>query len=238
MGLKSILVVLVGPQGTGKTTQAYRLKLLRSLGLNMRITDLTTATTLYHVFHKLIAKLRPLYGRFYDDMEITRLPAPEILLRLMTLACLLRLIGGIISLIKLYILKLFYNIIIEHEGFIFKSFADLFYELHYLSKYSSGPAKMNRKVIDFTTTLLLRAIPKYTIMVCFNTPHKVLKERYVLKRTHVEPRDYIEIQRMVYTWFAKYHNCLIIDTSVSDIETTQRLIREYIVDRMSISSCP
>lgn len=204
----------------------------------MRITDLTTATTLYHVFHKLVAKLRPFYGRFYDNLETRRLPPPGILSRLMALTCLLRLIGGIISLIKLYILKLFYDVLVEHEGFIFKSFADLVYELHYLSKYSYRPTKMNRKIVNFTIMLLLRVIPKYTIVVRFNTPYEVLRERYALERNHVEPRGYIEIERMVYTWFANYHDCLTIDTSTSDVETTEGLIKEYILERMSINSCP
>lgn len=221
-----LLIIFVGPQGVGKSTHAKILSMkLKSLeDYNPHISTLVHYTIFHVSFVKSLFKLcktNTVTIKFYEDLPPQPSPSPEVYKRLFSLLIFLHFIGYIISLAKYKLLKMFYRIIIEHEGFVFKQIADL--------GFLAAFAKVRHDEFAWTllrkfSRLLLSTLTKdRVIIVRLETNLDTLKKRYSA-RPHIEPSHYIDFQNRIYRRIVKTLNTLP-NISVINMDT-ERVIAE------------
>lgn len=200
----SYLIIFIGPQGAGKTTQAMLLlKRLKSLNYDVNVTSLITYAFFHLKFISLLNKLcktNVIMVKFYEDLPPQPSPSPEIYRRLFVLLLVLHFMGFMLSLIKRAFLKLFHEMLIEHEGFIFKQIADLYFLAGFV-KIELNSA--SGKLLKMLSTLLLSSLLKERVIIIrLESDINSLKKRYV-KRPHIEPTHYINFQNSVYRKLVK-----------------------------------
>jgi hypothetical protein len=200
------LIVFVGCQGAGKTTQAFLLlNDLISLGYNVCIASFIDYTIFHLKFIGLLGRLcreNTIRVKFYEDLPPSPSPSPEIYRRLFILLVLLHFVGFVISSIKRKFLKFLYQLVVEHEGYVFKQFVDIYF-LAIFAKIRSK--SMADTLLRRFSMMLLSALLKDKILVVHLTAKKpnILKKRYI-KRPHVEPTFYLCFQEKMYAKLIEY----------------------------------
>jgi len=205
------MIIFVGSQGVGKTTQARLLwKKLKSTGCDAHITSLIHYTIFHLKFISLLSRLcrkNAIIIKFYEDLPPQASPSPEIYRKVFGLLVILHFIGFVLSVIKQKLLMLFYDVLIEHEGYVFKQLADLYYLARVVNVDSNSVAG---KLLKFLTAFLLGSLImiKYRI-IYLQADYSSLKTRYLKRRTHIEPLDYISFQNKIYNMLILGLNSLI-----------------------------
>lgn len=203
------IVIFVGPQGVGKTTLAGLLR--KSLSLKRAcIVAADTANNLYIIFEKLIACVKGIYSRFYPDRELILRPDPRVLSKLWLLELVLGILGHLIALFKLTILSLFYDIVIEHEGFTFKFLANFMYSQFVYARRKLDSNTLLKRALSLTIFIVLHSLATVSRLMKFKilivnmyAPYNRLIVRYRSRGSPIEPLHYVYFQQYIYSQIAK-----------------------------------
>lgn len=177
-------------------------KVLRRYNYRVNVTELVH----YTVFHLgLIRFLNSLPTskemiKFYEDEPPSPTMRFEVLRRLLPLMVIVHVLGLSISVLKLKLVTRFCDVVVEHEGFIFKQLADLLY--FSCSVGALRNRSLGRRMLRWFSELALRILTKLAanlVIVVLDAPHNVLRVRYVRRGSHVEPFEYTEFQKRFYS---------------------------------------
>jgi deoxyadenosine/deoxycytidine kinase len=204
------LVVFVGPQGSGKTTQAKLLsENLKLRGLSVHVTSLSYSPLFQQLFLKFAKKVsgtRLVESKFYEDIPTQTAPNIEIIGKTFGLELFLQLICLVFSQIKLAFLKPFSEILIDHEGYIIKQIVDL---KGLANGTKINPHSLTEKLSESFSRLLLRLIIKRGIVVIYlEAEAESLKQRYRKRGSHIEPTEFINFQITRIHDIMPYFDCL------------------------------
>jgi len=194
------IVIFVGAQGSGKTTQAHLLlQRLKSQGLDVRITSLSYYVIFQLKFMEFLKKASGTHTikvKPYENLQPHIDPAPEMYKSFFGLLIALHLFSFFLSRIKQMVLRPFYGVIIEHEGYIMKEIADLDY---LVNRSNINPRSITSKLLEKMKVLLLSPLKKYPVVIIyFEGQPGFLKPRYLRRSSGIEPSDYIYFQNMIY----------------------------------------
>jgi hypothetical protein len=149
---------------------------------------------------KTLVKLsgsRTVKNKFYADLPSLVAPSPELYKKSVFFIISLHLLNYILSQIKLSLLKIKNDIIIDDDGYLLKALADLHYpisvNLHSLTgiflktvdRLLAGSFKIN-----FVSVVYVKGLSDS------------LKTRYLGRQSGIEPPDYIDFQNQVYEKFS------------------------------------
>jgi len=219
------LVVFVGCQGAGKTTQAFLLlKALKSLKYDAYMISLADYVIFQQKFINLLKQLcktNVVIVKFYEDLPPGLSPSPEIYRRLFMLLIFLHFVGFTISLIKKRLFMLLCQVVIEHEGYVFKQLADIYFLVAFAKvKPNSVISTLLKR---FSIILLSTLLKDKILIIHLRADVNILKKRYA-KRLHVEPAHYLHFQEKVYSRLIEYlansHNIDIVNVN-SDLEVAK-----------------
>jgi len=214
------MIVFVGPQAVGKTTQAKVLVLkLKSQGYDkVHITRLITYALFLFVFQnilKTLFKSRKVLSKFYEDENPTPTVDPQIYKRLIMITVVLHLFGFIISLLKQKILMLRNSILIEHEGYIFKQLADMWFLAKKLNITTEKSVAL--RLLGKVTTFFLSSALKngLFVIIFFQARYGFIQAGCLARNSHIEPAEYTKFQDSIYSRFApiisKYDHIKVTD---------------------------
>ncbi len=203
------LIILMGPQGVGKTTLArtlhQRYAFLQRCRTAMIAAD--SANSIHTAYLRIISNLRGLHIKFYLDRPGVLCPDPQVLSKLWVIEFLIGIFGHILALLKLALLLLSHDVIIEHEGYTFKFVANFAY-IQYMYANIIAKSRSTRRITRALTLILTTAIQSlirlsklmklriYVINV--QSTYNKLISRYRLRDSPVEPRHYIEFQLSIF----------------------------------------
>jgi hypothetical protein len=174
-------------------------------------------TLLYHGFSRFIAimvRSNKVLIKFYEDDLPKMVPNPEIIRRLRTLYIILHVFGLMISAVKIALLSRVYDFVIDEEGFLFKDI-DVLFRLLLRGKVRGDTFP---RLLELALRLIARSLKPNYCVVRLTAPYTVLRKRYLLRGTHIEPRHYILFQGAVYNVMQRHFSKLfvgVIDTSKS-----------------------
>jgi thymidylate kinase len=207
-----LLVIFLGPQGSGKTTQAVILKRkLENEGYRIAITESVHYTVFLRIWHKFLMFLtrRKIKYRFRSEKLIEEFVEPSFLAHMFKIDFIVNMISAIISALKIFLLSLFYQVVIEHEGFIYNHLAYLFFIYRKL---------FTVKFLLKKYQVFLRLLPKKRIVVILDTSNVKpidLYKRYRKRGSLSEPWLYIKYQAIVYKTISSVEkNRAIYDASI------------------------
>lgn len=234
MSTKRLLIILVGPQGSGKTTQAIMLKAKFSSipSISVTITEAVHYTVIARLWYKFLMILteRKIKYKFYaDDESIHEFIDPYLLKKIFRLDAFIHILSGIISLLKLNILRLVYSIVIEHEGTVINQTA-----------YFAFIHRRNYSLSDAVKTLgiLLRLLPRDSIIIVLKVHYPEVVNRYVKRRSPIEPPYYVSFQTMLYEFLVKHFfkdRAVIIDAN-KDADKVLNDILKYLLTSSTLIS--
>jgi len=237
MKLGKLLVVLLGPQGVGKTTQALLLKKkLSRLGYRVTITESIYHTIILKIWYKLIITLtgRRIRYKFHPNGAIEEFVEPNMLKRMINIDFMINLISAVISALKIRLLSAIFPIVIEHEGFLYNQVA-------YLSF-------IYRKHMDIRTLIdkyciFLRLIPKNALVIVLDVARlrqEDLQARYRRRGSLSEPWYYIKHQSLIYKALARLCQKYVILDAGMDGNSLSKLTTNFVLQSLSgeETSCP
>lgn len=199
--MKKVFVIFVGPQGVGKTTQAEELMLkLKAQGYKVHTTRLISYVILQYKFQSFLKNLfnRKVLKKFYEDEGPQENVDPELYRKVFLVMEGLYLLGFIIATLKKKVLMMYNNILIEHEGYVFKQLADLWFLAKELG--ITGEKSFAQRVLSKLTKFLLLSILKERsfMVVLFQADYSSIRTRYLTRSSHIEPEKYVEFQSFLY----------------------------------------
>lgn len=190
---QKLFIIFVGPQGSGKTTQA--LLLAQSLAARKHTKVCITESIHYTIITKLWYQLiifitrRRSSHKFYENGGIQEFVEPTILRKLFPLDVLIHILSAVFSLLKIYMLLLFYGTVIEQEGCILNQIVYIAF-IH--RKYIS-PISIAKKL-----GALFSLLPKRSVIMMLRVDYEQLKRRYLKRGSYIEPSYYVEFQSFMY----------------------------------------
>jgi len=208
-------IVLVGPQGIGKTTQALLLRLwLRKVyQVDVCVKRHVHYTMLHKVLLHIAVKAAKLFGRielvkFYRDEPPVYSPSREVFRAFFPfLVCVYIAALAVDS----TLFRIHAGIFLDDEGFVFKQVADLYYLARRYGLLSSKPFRLFLRL----AIGLIRKL-NFNLVVFQVRDYRVLVDRYVRQKAsaswrRVEPEDYINLQQAVYNRIAReaVHACFV-----------------------------
>jgi thymidylate kinase len=209
-----MLIILLGPQGSGKTTQAVLLKRkLKELGYRVIITEGTHYTLLLRAWHRLLISLtgRKIKYKFRSNGLIEEFVEPSLLAHMFYIDFIINLASAIISRLKIFLLSIFYSIIIEHEGYIYNQLTYLCFIYREL---------FNIKFLIKRYQILLKLLPKKRLLILLDITNLKpidLQVRYRKRRSLDEPWYYIRYQAAIYKALASLeHKYAIFDANTDE----------------------
>jgi len=226
------LIILIGLQGVGKTTYARILsKWFKCLNRCVHIASLIHYTVFHLKFISLLGclcKTNTVKVKFYEDLSSQPSPSPEIFRRLFPLLIFLHFIGFVLFLIKQRFLMFSRDVVIEHEGYVFKQLADL----NFLAAFAKIRLDEvgGRLLKRFNMMILSILLKNEALIIRLRADVNVLKKRYV-NRPHIEPTHYILFQERVYNIITELLsaywklNIIDIDSSRNITETFFKIVK-------------
>jgi len=189
-----IMIILVGPQGAGKTTLANIIKKRLSKDHKVCVVKLIDYTILHHTYLKLLRIL-------------AKNPSNEIIFaRLAPIYVFLHLVGYVISRIKFvtYSLTKKCHVIVEDEGYVFKELADFYFIMGITGALRNRFTKYGAR--SFLRFLFRAAFKKmyHYIIIYVDAPYEILLQRYIMTKRYIEPEAYINFQRFLYKILLQY----------------------------------
>ncbi len=183
-----IMIILVGPQGAGKTTLANIIRKRLSKDHKVCVVKLIDYTILHHTYLKILRIM-------------TEKPSNEtIFARLAPIYVFLHLAGFVISRIKFAIYSLTKKcyVIVEDEGYIFKELTDFYFIMGVTGALRNKFVKYSaRNFLRFLFRVAFKKMYHY-IIVYVDAPYEILLQRYIKTRRYIEPEAYINFQRFLY----------------------------------------
>jgi len=194
-GLSRLLVIFLGPQGSGKTTQAILLKRkLENEGYRVAVTESIHYTVLLRIWHKFLILLtrRKIKYRFRSKGLIEEFVEPSLLARMFKVDFIINLLSALFSFLKISLLLFLYPIVIEHEGYIYNHLAYLFFI--YRKLFTINFVLRKYKV-------LLRLLPRKRLIILLDISSlepSDLYIRYGKRGSLTEPWYYVKYQAAIY----------------------------------------
>jgi len=242
--MKFKLIIFVGPQGTGKTTQATLLRYwLRLHNIKADIRALIHYTLLHKSLLRIIVFMAKIFNRysltkFYPDEPPGYAPTPELMKVIFPILVYFHVISMFIDFL---VFKLKQEVLIEHEGFLFKQIADLYY-------LGREFRLLNSKSFSLFLKLALRLLQSLdsTIVISLQVnDYRTLVDRYAKQRLSgalwrkTEPWDYILLQQAVYRVLAGNNACFINaqQTPLCIFEKILECIDRSLSDKRPINAC-
>jgi gluconate kinase len=105
-------------------------------------------------------------------------------------------VGFTLALIKQKLLMFCYETLVEHDGYVFKQFADLYHFAYLVGVDRHSIA--GRLLKKLARLLLGSQIGRSITIIHLEGEAASLKSRYRKKGTHVEPADYISFQNKAF----------------------------------------
>lgn len=212
------LVILIGPEGAGKSTQAKLL--LRWLQRNhkkSKFVEIKSHHLLAYVFVKLMMWLGRSSSYPYPNCAYKWLD-PDILRALQKLWFTLELISILLlTLIRVYIPFWFGYVVICEGG------------LPYTYAYLSNAIDFFKLELDCRSImLLLRFIPNNSRIIILDANYDVLLERYTKRGTYAEPIRVIEFQKNSFDFFMHHYKAHYVDTSRRAPSEIFKEIQKYV----------
>ncbi|MEM1510753.1 MAG: hypothetical protein QW096_12880 [Thermofilaceae archaeon] len=193
MKIRKAVIFFIGPQGSGKTTQALLLKqsLMTHTHFKVHLTESIHYTLITRLWYRLIMALtrRKIRYRFYVDGPIQEFVEPTILRKLFPLDILIHIYSAVLSALKVRMLLLFHDIVIEHEGYILNQIA----YIAFIHRKHISPRDVTRKL-----RMLFSLLPKRSVIIMLHIDYEQLKSRYLKRGSHIEPPYYVEFQSFMY----------------------------------------
>jgi hypothetical protein len=154
-------------------------------------------------------------------------PNPEFMEKLSTLYIILHIFGLIVSIVKMILLRKIYDIVIEEEGFVFKDI-DVLFSLLPARKYKTQRS-IFLYLLELVMRLIARSLASNSYIVRLTAPYTVLRKRYSIRGTHIEPRHYVLWQEAVFNVMQRLFPTLfvtVIDTSrLNPFEVAREILR-------------
>jgi len=216
-------ILLLGVSGVGKTTTAhFMIQKLKAQNKKVALINLDFYSFLHSLytlfltnvlFQKLASwKLPEFYGKYAFKAELNRreyLKFKEAMRRLILLRYILLVIAMFLTYIKLKILNLWYNVLIEHEGHVLKSLGIFYYQL-----YAYDIKSIN---LNFLLRMIFKLLDGWTVLYLPMVNYDLLSQRYKKRGAKIEPYDYLYVIDTFYKSMIKY----IPTCKVVKIETTE-----------------
>jgi len=183
-----VMIILVGPQGAGKTTLANIIRKRLSNCYKVCSVKLIDYTVLHHAYLRILGVLAK-----KSDNRI-------VFMRLAPLYVLLHFVGFIISKIKLMIFSSTKkcHVVIEDEGYVFREFADFNFIMGVTGALQNRFVKyITKSFLRFLCTASFRKTYQY-IIIYIDAPYETLLQRYIISGRRVELEAYINFQRFAY----------------------------------------
>jgi thymidylate kinase len=211
-----LLIIFLGPQGSGKTTQAILLKRkLKMLGYRVTVTESVHYTILLRMWHKLLMFLtrRRIRYRFRREGLVEEFVEPSLLARTFRVDFVVNLVSAVISSLKISLLSLLYPVVIEHEGFVYNQLAYLCFIYRKL---------FAMKFLMRSYQILLRLPPRKRLVIVLDVSNLKPGELYARYRRRgglSEPWHYIRYQMVIYRVLASMEQRhALFDASMNMIE--------------------
>jgi len=205
--LNRLLVIFLGSQGSGKTTQAMLLKRkLENEGYRIAITESIHYTALLGVWHKFLIFLtkRKIRYRFRSEGLIEEFIEPSLLAHMFKVDFIINFLSAIFSFLKISLLLLFYPIVIEHEGYIYNHLAYLIFIYRKL---------FTIKFVLKMYKILLRFMPCKRLVILLDISSLKSSDlyiRYKKRGSLSEPWYYIKYQAAIYKAFTSVEPLKIV----------------------------
>ena len=211
---KPFFVHFFGADGAGKTTQGEMLaRHMKREGIDNKLVRIrsgrTFASILYRLFKKLGSNLVELGG----DGRVIRITIIRNNVH-QQIWCLIELLSMIPWLVRGVFIPLRIGKVVIAERYMIDAIATIAYLVN-------DPLWSK----SFLARLLLRFIPRNSVLICLDASYAVIAER---KGSFVDPKQYIEFQRKTYLAFAKTMGAYTIDTSTTSPVETHNLICQHI----------
>jgi DNA polymerase III delta prime subunit len=205
--LNKILIIFLGPQGSGKTTQAILLKRkLEGEGYKVAITEGIYYTLFLWVWHKIVMILtgRKIRYKFRDNAMVEEFVEPLLLIHISKIDFIINLFSAIFSFLKISLLLLFYPIVIEHEGYIYNHLTYLIFIYRKL---------FTIKFVLKMYKILLRLMPRKRLVILLDISSLKFSDLYIRYKERgslSEPWYYIRYQAAIYKAFASVEPLKIV----------------------------
>lgn len=198
------MVILVGPQAIGKTTQARMLKFRldsKSYDNKICVTDLIQYTFFHLHFQKILRILcqsRRVMGQFYEGEAPKPTVDPQVYRKLFMIQEALHMLGFVLSLVKQKTLIIRNKILIEYEGYVFKQLADLWFLANELKVVDED--SFARRLLHKITAFLLSYISRFDglVILLLEADFETIRTRCSKDRSRIEPWKYVMFQRVLY----------------------------------------
>ena len=224
--MNKLLIIFLGAQGSGKTTNALLLKRrLSKLGYKAVLTKAIHYTILLKLWHRFVAILtsRKVSYRFRPNGSIEEFVEPSLLKRLISLDYIVSLASAVISALKIRFLLMMFPIVIEHEGFIFNQLVYLLFIYRRL---------VNEEVLLRKYRTLLSFIPK-NVLVIFLDVSKLRPEdlyfRYHKRGSLSEPWYYVKFQTHIYRALAQVSRKSVVLDASMDLVSLSNLMLNFVI---------
>nr|MDO8044983.1 hypothetical protein [Candidatus Baldrarchaeota archaeon] len=223
---QNLTIGVFGPDGSGKSTQ---INLLTSYLESQGFKVYKTWICWNHLFAWMLCRIFVHLGCYVwkpsEKCPINKYPPIEVYRGKLGkhIWMFIELVSLLLMLFTRVFLKKIAGYIIVVERYIAGTLADLVY-IH-------GEPILNSIISRF---LLKTVNNNRTIFIYLTADYKTIVGR---RRLMSEPKDYIEAQETAYRWFARhFNNCLVINTSKSTIEDTQKTIQDWIMQHIKVKS--
>lgn len=214
------MIVFVGPQGSGKTTQVRLLtKWLRKNKVRVRQAHIMNNHLLAFIFERILIRL----GRYdywvYPSGERLLKIDVRIEKRILNFWLLLQVLSLLLaSFFRVQIWHwLGYTVIAE------RYFPDSIIHLKGIAEWHKSAHLPVARLIN----QLFRFIPRDSLVIFLGCDYQTLCRRYRNRRTPVEPKDYYQRYVALFDAMRKVIRPVCIDTGNTDIMTTFKIIREH-----------
>jgi thymidylate kinase len=191
------MIIFVGPQGTGKTTQAYLLlDLLKSKGLSGRVISFSQHALLQKLAGKFLVKIsgsNAVRNKFHENLSAELSPSPEVYKKLHVFLIGLHVLNLAFVKVLTAFSQIFFNVVIDSEGYSIKQLADLHFDV--LTRLES----LSGKNLVIADRLLLSSFnPEKMSIIYFEGRPELLRSRYLSRKSGIEPSKYIFFQNCVF----------------------------------------
>jgi deoxyadenosine/deoxycytidine kinase len=194
------LIVFIGAQGSGKTTQARLLsKSLTDTGLRVQTTSLSYSPLFQELFIKLATKISGTHivkAKFYEDAPARAVPNSNIIEKTFGLAIFFQFVSLVLSQIKLMLLRPSCDILIDHEGYLIKQMTDF----KYLADTETWSPSITKEFAACFTQFLFNLIGKQNslILIYIKSMPEKLKPRYQKRGSYIEPAGFVNFQNVLF----------------------------------------
>lgn len=217
------MVIFVGPQGSGKSTQADLLfDWLQSHNFRVRKTQIIHK----HLFAYLFEKILVILGRYsywvYPSGEKIKVLDYEFERRIFGLWFFIQVFSVIVTVFFRVYLWLWSGFTVIAERYI----PDAVIHLLMIGDFHNP----NDSFVTNLTRHLLRYIPKNSLIVFLNCKYSVLKQRYNSRGSQIEPEfyisRYIELYPSIARCLSSNSHVLFMDTAGADKQETFEEIKK------------